>query len=119
MGFVRTRLEIADPTRAKLLNLDFLADTGSWYTVIPPRVADELGVKPVTRTRVLTADKREIEADIVVVVVRGLGREAPVFAATIESPEPMIGVEALEALGLAVDPTSGELKPTRPYGLLL
>jgi len=119
MGFVRTKLVIADPTKAKVLELSFLADTGSWYTVIPPKVAEELGVKPVARTRVLTADKREVEADIVVVFVRGLGREAPVFAATMESPEPMIGVEALEALGLTVDPASGELKPTRPYGLLL
>jgi hypothetical protein len=30
-----------------------------------------------------------------------------------------LGVEALEALGMAVDPTSGTLKPTRGYALRL
>jgi len=29
--------------------------------------------------------------------------------------EPLLGVMALEALGLAVDPASGELRPTRGF----
>ena len=32
-----------------------------------------------------------------------------------EEEQPLLGVEALAVLGLAVDPTTGTLKPTRAY----
>ena len=32
--------------------------------------------------------------------------------------EPLLGVEALEALGLAVDPTTHTLRPTRAHAVL-
>jgi predicted aspartyl protease len=33
--------------------------------------------------------------------------------------EPLLGVEALEALGLAVDSRAGKLRKTRAYGVML
>jgi predicted aspartyl protease len=33
--------------------------------------------------------------------------------------EPLLGVETLEALGLAVDPSTGTLRPTRKYTVRL
>ena len=42
-----------------------------------------------------------------------------IFAAQIESPTPLFGAPTLEALGLAVDPSTGEIKPLRPAALML
>lgn len=39
--------------------------------------------------------------------------------AIMDAPESLSGVETLEALGLAPDPETGELKPITPYGVLL
>ena len=43
------------------------------------------------------------------------GRRAPAFAAIVEKGEVCIGVEVLERLGLAVDPASGRIYPTRRF----
>jgi len=53
------------------------------------------------------------------VKVYAMGREAIVFAAQVESPMPLFGAFTLEALGLAVDPSTGEIKPSRPAALML
>lgn len=118
MGFVRVRLEIGGE-RGKMRETIFLADTGSWYTTIPPKLAEEMGIVPLWSSILTTADKRRVEAGISGAYVRALGREAVIFVAIMDTPEPLLGIEALEALGLSVDPSTGELKPTRPYGLLL
>jgi predicted aspartyl protease len=46
-----------------------------------------------------------------------LDREGALPIAIMETPEPLLGVTALEGLGLKVDPTTGELQHSRPYGL--
>ena len=42
-----------------------------------------------------------------------------IFAAQIESPMPLFGALTLEALGLTIDHSTGEVKPSRPTALLL
>ena len=39
--------------------------------------------------------------------------------AVLNVPEPLLGVETLEALGLKLDPTTSRLEITRPYTTLL
>jgi predicted aspartyl protease len=34
-----------------------------------------------------------------------------------DSPEPLLGVVVLEGLGIRVDPATGKLEYSRPYGL--
>jgi len=41
----------------------------------------------------------------------------PSTIAALKGAKTVIGVQALEALGLKVDPTTGKLEPTRPEGL--
>jgi predicted aspartyl protease len=54
------------------------------------------------------------------VLVRLEGREAgDTVLIGPRGVDPLLGVEALEALGLAVDPRSGRLKKTRAHGALL
>lgn len=50
---------VAEP--AKSITVDLLVDTGSTYTVIPGRVLEELGVKPIRAVRLRLADGRVVE----------------------------------------------------------
>ena len=100
--------------------LRLLADTGATYTVIPRSVADRLGVAISPRPmRVTLADGSSESMHFATVLLKLGGREAGVTVLIApEGAEPLLGVEALEALGLIVDPTSHELRPTRAHGVL-
>ena len=50
---------VAEP--AKSINVDLLVDTDSTYTVIPGRVLEELGVKPIRAVRLRLTDGRVFE----------------------------------------------------------
>lgn len=63
------------------------------------------------QAKVLTTDKREIQTDLAAAYVNALSREAAFFVAIIEASEPLVGVEAMEALGISIDPATGEIKP--------
>jgi predicted aspartyl protease len=98
-----------------------LVDTGATYTVLPADLAErlEITVAP-RRLRVRLAGGRHKSMRVGTVFVRLLGREAADTALIgRRGLEPLLGAEALEALGLAVDPTSRRLKPTRAHGALL
>jgi predicted aspartyl protease len=47
------------------------------------------------------------------------GREAPATLLIGKVDEPILGVEALEGLGLKVDPKRRRLIPSRPYAVRL
>jgi predicted aspartyl protease len=47
------------------------------------------------------------------------GRQAPTTILVGNVDEPVLGVEALEALGLVVDPRRRRLSPSRPYAVRL
>ncbi|MEM0459781.1 MAG: hypothetical protein QXZ31_07905 [Thermofilaceae archaeon] len=59
------------------------------------------------------------EVDYGAVEVEVSGRRAPVLAAIVEGGEVRLGVEALERLGLTVDPTTGKIYPTRRFATRL
>ena len=46
-------------------------------------------------------------------------RKAASTVVIADCDEPLLGVESLETLGLAVDPTTGSLKPTRSFTVRL
>jgi len=90
-----------------------LVDTGATTLVLPRRVAEELGVRPLGRMVTELADGTVREVDYGAVEVEVSGRRAPVLAAIVEGGEVCLGAEALERLGLAVNPTTGKIHPTR------
>ena len=98
----------------------FLADTGATYTVIPNDLAHRIGVALSPKSlNVTLADGTSRAMHFSTVLMKLEGREAGVTV-LIAPPgaEPLLGVEALEALGLAVDPTSHQLRPTRAHSIL-
>jgi len=117
MGYVKVKAEIGDPEQTRVRELEFLVDTGASYMVIPPSVAEELGLKLVKETKVTLADKREVDAGYAFAYVKLLGREAPVTVLVFESPMPLLGTFTLQVLGLEVDPAREEVRVSRPFAL--
>jgi clan AA aspartic protease len=97
-----------------------LVDTGATYTVVPADLAGRLGVaiSPLPM-QVGLADGTTRPMHFGTVLVKLEGREAGVTVLIAPAgAEPLLGVEALETLGLAVDPTSHQLRPTRARTVL-
>src|SRR5438067_199179 len=113
--FVNAELSWVNTEQVRLL-----VDTGATYTLLPEDLVQRLGIAPSPRTvRVTLADGSEKDFRLGTVLVRLEQREAGATVLIAPSgSEPLLGVEALEALGLAVDPTSHTLRPTRAHGVL-
>ncbi|MEM0481966.1 MAG: aspartyl protease family protein [Nitrososphaerota archaeon] len=116
MGYVRVK-GLIGRRKEKLKEIEFLVDTGAFYTIVPPGLAAELGLEPQEIASLVLADSRTVEAEITVAYIKLLDREGVVPVAILETPEPLLGATALEGLGLRVDPATGALEHSRPYGL--
>jgi len=119
MGYVRVKGFIGNPAGTIVKEIYFLADTGAFYTTISPSLAKELDVKPIAKTKLTLADKRSVEVDTALAYVKILDREAVFQIAILDVPEPLLGVTALEGLGVKVDPNTGKVEYSRPYGVAL
>ena len=113
MGFTIIEVDIRNPeapTRCGKVKL--LADTGAMYTIIPGKILEDLGIKPRWRRKFSLADGHKIERDGSGALYR-IGEyegHAPVIFG-VEGDHPILGVTALEAMGLQADPVSQQLKP--------
>jgi len=119
MGYVRVKGFIGSPTKSIVRETHFLADTGAFYTTISPGLAKELDIKAVAKTRLTLADKRSVEVDTSLAYIKILDREAVLQVAILDVPEPLLGGTALEGLGVKVDPNTGRVEHSRPYGVAL
>src|SRR5437667_11672768 len=111
MGHVYQRVELAAVHEEELT---ILVDTGATYSLIPPSLADRLGVSRLPRKQtIILADGRRIEAEVGTVMVR-IGDRSPASTVVIaEWDEPLLGVEAAAAPRRAVSRTAGALTPPR------
>jgi clan AA aspartic protease len=117
MGHIHQRVRLR---AGKATTVQMLVDTDATYSVIPPHLAKAVGILPPRRTvTVRLADGRRIRLGADVAILRIDGREAPATILVGKVDEPILGVEALEALGLVVDPRRKRLSPSRPYAVRL
>lgn len=94
-----------------------LVDTGATYTILPPSLADEIGVFATPyRTRLTLADMSRKSATIGLAEVEVEGRREPVEIAVVDNGVPVLGVQALEVLGFEVNPVTKKLEPVRDSG---
>jgi len=116
MGHVRVRLRISDIGRRRTLDVEGVVDTGATLTVIPRRLAEELGLEVTGRSLIETgAGRLELDRGRVWVEIMGRSEIVPVLISdTIDKV--LVGVATLEVLGLQVDPMTGRL---REWTLLL
>jgi aspartyl protease family protein len=117
LGFVRIRCPVGSADRKRVKDIEFLTDTGAYYTTIPPEIAKELGIKSLATTKLTLADKRIVEAGISLAYIKILDRDGIFNVAIMNVPEPLLGVSTLEGLGIRVDPTTGNVDYSRSYGL--
>jgi aspartyl protease family protein len=101
----------------------FMIDTGASFALLPRSIADAIGVLPLPKKvpTALANGARQL-LPVGTFVIELLGRTAPVTTFILpdrKNVEPLLGVESLEGLGLAVDPSSGQLKPTRARAVML
>jgi clan AA aspartic protease len=100
---------------SKELEVEALIDTGTNRLVISKDIVDALGLKPLFKVRAELVDGSVKEVDVVSVAVEIMGRRAPNYIVIVEKGEVCVGAETLEILGLAVNPVTGELYPTRRF----
>jgi len=88
-----------------------LVETGSIYTWIRRKRLDELGIKSSLRRRFRTIDNRVIERDVGEAIVECMGRRATTVVVFAEDGDnEVLGLHALEGLGLEIDPVTKQLK---------
>jgi len=115
LGFTYVDVTVHGQKDSKAVRM--LVDTGSTYIVLDAKTITELGLMetPHTATLVL-ADKLVVKVKIFVAEAEVKGRRGPAFVAELDAATPLLGVYALETLGLRVDPRSGQLEEISPEG---
>ena len=110
MVHVWVPIGVFDPELKRAVRVDGLVDTGATLTVIPKKLAVELGIEPVGETVVETgAGGIALERGRVWVEIEGRKEIVPVLISAVID-KVLIGVTTLEVLGLQVDPLTGKLK---------
>ena len=111
MGFIKVKANIFNPaTPEKMVEVDGIVDTGAIFTVIRRDILESLGIRPIDKMR-FKAFGGYVERDVgeVGLMIMGRRRVVPVIFGETEDTM-VIGVTALEILGLEVDPVRGTLK---------
>ena len=89
----------------------FLVDTGAIDSLVPGKHLREIGVQPEGRRTYELADGREAVMEIAVARIEFMGE---VVGATVifgdDDAEPLLGLTALESVGIEVDPQNQRLK---------
>ncbi|MFQ6086136.1 MAG: retroviral-like aspartic protease family protein [Candidatus Bathyarchaeia archaeon] len=114
MGHAYVKIRIYNLPLSKYEDVELLVDTGSTYTWVPTEVLNRLGIKREDSRNFRTIEGKVIERSVGMGFVECMDRRAPtvlVFAE--EGDARVLGVHALEGLGLEVDPTTKELRKVR------
>ena len=89
----------------------FLVDTGAIDCYVPANRLREIGLEPRGRRANELADGTEVALDVAVAQIEFMGE---VVGATVifgeDDAEPLLGVTALESVGIEVDPQNQRLK---------
>jgi len=114
MGLVKAKFRIVNPVeREKFTDVEGVVDTEAIYTVVNRMVLESIGLRPVERRR-FTAFGGEVVRDVGIAEVELMGRRGGITVIFGEEKDvAILGVTALEALGLEVDPIKNALKEAR------
>lgn len=112
MGLTHVTVAICNPadTGRRWEGL-FLVDTGAVDCFVPGNRLREIGIEPKSKRSYELADGSEVVCDVGVAQVEFMGK---VVGATIifgpDDVEPLLGMTALESVGIQVDPRNQRLK---------
>jgi predicted aspartyl protease len=119
LGYVDVRATVGNPKQTLTEQTQLLVDAGAFHSAIPKIMAENLQLEIAGEISVTLADRREVKAPIALAYMKVLDRESIVPVVIIDVPRPLLGVSALEGLGLKVDPVAGNVEHSRPFGAAL
>jgi predicted aspartyl protease len=115
MGHIYVTAKLGDSLKKKIKDVKMLVNNGATYPCILKWLAEALGLRLEFKTMVTLADGRMVEELYATSYIEIMGRGDLIPIRVLDVDEPLLGVFTLEALGLAVDPLTGEVKPTRTF----
>jgi len=111
MGAIRVPVIVQAWRGGRELRADFLVDTGATHCLVPAAALRKIGVRPVGKMNYELADGSAVEYEFGLAQFRFLGEVTA--GRVIFGPgdaEPLLGVTALESVGIVVDPANQTLK---------
>lgn len=115
MGLTTVILEITNPEdKSKAIKGEFLVDSGAFYTVLPKRMVEKLGLKTDYNQKFSLADGSSVTRPISSAYINFEGRRAasPVILGKI-GDSPLMGALTLENLGYILNPLNRTLHPAK------
>jgi len=110
MGHSWVEVEILDLERKRSAKVKALVDTGASLTVLPEKLAAELGIRAISEEKVSTgAGEIKVKRGRAWIKLKGKEDAFPVWISDFID-KVLLGVVVLESLGFEVDPTTGTLK---------
>lgn len=113
MGMTTVKIEISNPVNPnKGETVEFLVDSGAIYSVVPTKILKRLGIKPLAEETYRMADGTKIVRKKGGAIFRygtRIGFADVIFGQTGDSE--LLGVTALESMGLSLDPLRRQLNP--------
>ena len=112
MGATQVTVRISNPAEPdRFWEGLFLVDTGAADSLVPRQHLEAIGLQPRGRRTYELADGSELAVDVTVAEIEFMGE---VVGGTViygeSNAEPLLGVTALESVGIEVDPVSQRLK---------
>ena len=112
MGATHVTVRITNPAEPdRFWEGLFLVDTGATDSLVPRQHLEAIGLQPRGRRTYELADGSELAVDVTVAEIEFMGE---VVVGTViygeSNAEPLLGVTALESVGIEVDPVSQRLK---------
>ncbi len=106
-------LEVGNPANPEVTErLEFLIDSGAIYSVVPLKILEKLGIKPISEQIFRLADGSKIIRKKGIALFKygeRVGGADVIFGE--EGDSILLGTFTLEALGLSLDPLRRELRP--------
>ncbi len=112
MGLTQVTAAVSNPAeREQRWESLFLVDTGAIDCMVPGNRLQEIGLVPEGKRTYELADGSEVVFDVAVARIEFMGE---IVGVTVifgnDNVEPILGVTALESVGIQVDPTTQRLK---------
>ena len=111
MGHTTAKVTLHSPDMSRSEQIELLVDTGSTYMWVSSAVLERLNVETKTTRKFKTIDGRLLERKVGEVLIEYMSEKATRMVVFAEKGDAeVLGVDALEGLGLEVDPITKQLK---------
>ncbi|MEM2896391.1 MAG: aspartyl protease family protein [Candidatus Bathyarchaeia archaeon] len=114
MGHTYVIVKVYDLSLSSCREVKLMVDTGSTYTWVSKELLSKLRIKPDRKRDFRTIEGKIIKRLAGMGIVECMNERAPtIFVFAEEGDAEVLGVHALEGLGLEVDPTTKELRKVK------